>query len=100
VYMSLNTQVLDSSALLRILTRTLSLNFLTLFSLRSWLKRELGGRFAGLAQTLTSRVIERRLHSQAGSQYGYGLLFVVLLAGLFAVLLQVCSFVDKSRDCF
>lgn len=28
---------------------------------------------------------------QAGSTYGYKLLFVVLLAGLFAVLLQVCG---------
>ena len=29
---------------------------------------------------------------QAGSQYGYKLLFVVLLAGLFAVFLQVSRF--------
>ncbi len=28
---------------------------------------------------------------QAGSQYGYKLLFVVLLSGIFAVFLQVCS---------
>jgi metal iron transporter len=31
---------------------------------------------------------------QAGSDYGYKLLFVVLLAGLFAVILQVIFFVS------
>ena len=29
---------------------------------------------------------------QAGSEFGYKLLFIVLLAGLFAVYMQVCSF--------
>jgi hypothetical protein len=34
---------------------------------------------------------------QAGSDYGYKLLFVVLLAGLFAVILQVIFFVSVPR---
>jgi metal iron transporter len=34
---------------------------------------------------------------QAGSQFGYKLLFVVLLSGVFAVILQVVSFPRLSR---
>ena len=35
---------------------------------------------------------------QAGSEYGYKLLFIVLLAGIFAVLLQVRLFLQQSES--
>lgn len=34
---------------------------------------------------------------QAGSEFGYRLLFVVLLAGVFAVFLQVCVILPASE---
>lgn len=37
---------------------------------------------------------------QAGSEFGYKLLFIVLLAGLFAVYMQVCSFFLKPTTVY